>query len=67
MKTNFKSPEYLANTGIVFGPYGGIGYYNTNPLTKRNPIKQAFIHMRKACSPEFLKKLMGCFAIENVS
>jgi hypothetical protein len=67
MKTNFKSPEYLANTGIVFGPYGSIGYYNTNPLVKRNSIKRACVRFRKACSPEFLKKLMGGFVIENAS
>lgn len=67
MKTNFKSPEYLANTGIVYGLYGGIGYYNLNPITKRSSIKQVFIRMKKTCSPEFLKRLFSGFAIENAS
>jgi hypothetical protein len=67
MKTNFKSPEYLANTGIVFGPYGGIGYYNTNPVAKRSSIKRACVRMRKACFPDLFKKLISGFAIENAS
>ena len=31
----FKTPEYLANTGLVYGPYGTVGYYNNNPIKKK--------------------------------
>lgn len=35
----FKTPEYLANTGIVYGPYGGVGYYNIKPMKKKTKSK----------------------------
>jgi hypothetical protein len=36
----FKTPEYLANTGIVHGPYGYIGYFDNNPIEKGKKIKK---------------------------
>lgn len=67
MKTNFKSPEYLANTGIIYGPYGGIGYYNLNTAVKRDSIKQVFKSFKKTCSPEFLKRLWEGLWIEKAA
>ena len=35
-KEIFRTDEYKANTGIVFGMYGGIGFY-TSEFDKPNP------------------------------
>jgi hypothetical protein len=40
----FKNDNYIANTGIVVGFYGGVGYYDLTPIKKekKNKIKNSF-------------------------
>jgi len=56
MKSIFKSSDYLANTGIVFGPYGGVGYYNIKPITRKRAFKRFCVRLRRVCSQNFFKK-----------
>jgi hypothetical protein len=62
MKSIFKSSDYLANTGIVFGPYGGVGYYNTNPVTRKITLKRVCVSLRRTWAQGFFKKLAVDFS-----
>jgi hypothetical protein len=52
---NFKSEQYLANSGIVYGMYGGIGYYGSG-IELRKSLKRGWRKL-KLCSKNILSVL----------
>jgi len=52
---NFKSEQYLANSGIVYGMYGGIGYYGSG-VGLRKSLKRGWRKF-KLCSKNILSIL----------